>query len=183
MSGTSFERVFQALLYGTKPARFLQSTNLQTPKNAGSRLPTHQVVQTLLIFLSLVELMPESRNFAECRYKYSNVTGLSPLYYEERGESDLKCDENCALDTRCSIAITTRGGCKLYETPVIFVKFFGDVEQCIEKCNEMSDCKTVGVVKILAISCYLFNVTLDKIPGDMKDTYSSYHIVAEKICE
>ncbi|ESO95595.1 hypothetical protein LOTGIDRAFT_239429, partial [Lottia gigantea] len=52
--------------------------------------------------------------------------------------------------------------CQLYETPVIFVSY--EENQCFEKCNEMSECKTLGKEVHTNSSCYLFNATFDKIP-------------------
>ncbi|ESO88519.1 hypothetical protein LOTGIDRAFT_239619 [Lottia gigantea] len=122
----------------------------------------------------------------ECRYKYSNVKALSPNPYGRRPESDpAKCDETCANDIRCSAATMIWGdNCALYETPFIFVSLDGKEDQCIEKCNEMSECKTFGTRNdSTGLFCYLFNVTLDKIPEKLKQIYTSDFTVAEKICE
>ncbi|ESO91910.1 hypothetical protein LOTGIDRAFT_175748, partial [Lottia gigantea] len=75
-----------------------------------------------------------------CRYKYSNVKSLTPRAYAERTVSDsAKCDENCANDTKCSTSTTWLGTCLRYKTPIIFVSLDGKEDQCIEKCNEMSE--------------------------------------------
>ncbi|ESO97057.1 hypothetical protein LOTGIDRAFT_174664 [Lottia gigantea] len=119
----------------------------------------------------------------ECGYKYSNVTSLFPYPYGTRPVSySAECYENCANDTRCSTAAKDQGTrCQLYETPVIFVSLGGNEDQCIEKCNEMSECKTIGIGNEMSFFCFLFNATLDKIPNNMKDTRAL--TVAEKICK
>ncbi|ESP01552.1 hypothetical protein LOTGIDRAFT_176445 [Lottia gigantea] len=110
-----------------------------------------------------------------CRYKYSNVKSLTPRAYAERTVSDsAKCDENCANDTKCSTSTTWLGTCLRYKTPIIFVSLDGKEDQCIEKCNEMSECKTICTQNHTRnFSCYLFNVTLDKIPDNMKRPYKA----------
>ncbi|ESO97050.1 hypothetical protein LOTGIDRAFT_174657 [Lottia gigantea] len=119
----------------------------------------------------------------ECRYKFTNVTGLRPYSYKRSLVSDsAECDENCANDTRCSTSAMTGGTlCGSYDTPIIFVSFDGNEDRCIEKCNEMSECKTIGTE--MDFFCVLFNVTLDKIPNNLKRPYRTTFTVAQKICE
>ncbi|ESP02341.1 hypothetical protein LOTGIDRAFT_239728 [Lottia gigantea] len=121
----------------------------------------------------------------ECQYKYTNETGLEPYSYKGSLVSDsAECDENCANDIRCSTStMTWFKRCLRYETPFIFVSYEVNEDQCIEKCNEMSECKTIGTESRLSFSCFLFNVTLGKIPNNLKRPYRTTYTVAQKICE
>ncbi|ESO94112.1 hypothetical protein LOTGIDRAFT_175491 [Lottia gigantea] len=121
-----------------------------------------------------------------CRYKFTNVTFLEPDHYGESAGSDsAKCDENCAIDTRCSTSTMLPSGktCYHYETPIILVTYDRDEDKCIGRCNEMSECKTFGIDTGMNSACVLFNVTLDKIPDKMKRAYQTFFKAGEKICE
>ncbi|ESO89836.1 hypothetical protein LOTGIDRAFT_175846, partial [Lottia gigantea] len=147
-----------------------------------------KLYETPVIFVSYDEdlCIEKCNEMSEyCRYKYSNVKSLTPRAYAERTVSDsAKCDENCANDTKCSTSTTWLGTCLRYKTPIIFVSLDGKEDQCIEKCNEMSECKTICTQNHTRnFSCYLFNVTLDKIPDNMKRPYKANYKVAEKICD
>ncbi|ESO92713.1 hypothetical protein LOTGIDRAFT_175650 [Lottia gigantea] len=121
-----------------------------------------------------------------CRYKFTNKTTMFPKPYAEKFISDSAiCDESCANDIRCSAAAVSVGTrkCCHYDTPIIFVSYVLNEDQCIEKCNEMSECKTIGIGNEMGLFCFVFNATFDKIPDIMKQTDTSAFSVAEKICE
>ncbi|ESO85266.1 hypothetical protein LOTGIDRAFT_235790 [Lottia gigantea] len=77
---------------------------------------------------------------AECSYKYLNKTCLTSNYfnYDYTSTEDDQCDENCKSITGCTASLFEVNYCLHYKAPVIFVSNDLDLNQCIEKCPNLS---------------------------------------------
>ncbi|ESO96018.1 hypothetical protein LOTGIDRAFT_160001 [Lottia gigantea] len=121
----------------------------------------------------------------ECSYKYSNETDVHPIEIDYEMASDqAQCDDNCKFTAGCAVSFFDPDSyCHLYTAPLIFMSYNTDLNQCIEKCKERSDCVTVSSRISDTQSCYLLNVTQAEIPGDWKgDNSMGKCTVVEKIC-
>ncbi|ESO88085.1 hypothetical protein LOTGIDRAFT_175908 [Lottia gigantea] len=100
----------------------------------------------------------------ECSYKYLNKTCLASSntdYYDYTSTEDDLCDEECKSFTRwCTASLNSGNYCNLYKAPIIFGSFDTDLNQCIEKCKERSDCVTMSSSTVANKKCFLFNVTV-----------------------
>ncbi|ESO94880.1 hypothetical protein LOTGIDRAFT_175319 [Lottia gigantea] len=107
----------------------------------------------------------------ECSYKYLNKTCLTLNYLDNLDymytEDDL-CDEECKSFTGCAASILDLRECYFYRAPIIFVSYDLDLNQCIEKCKERSDCVTLSLWSEYGNECFLLNATLAELP-DGKD--------------
>ncbi|ESO93472.1 hypothetical protein LOTGIDRAFT_239544 [Lottia gigantea] len=123
----------------------------------------------------------------ECSYKYLNKTCLASSYtdyYDHTNtDEDDQCDEECKSNTRwCTASIFYAGdNCNLYKAPIIFGSYDLDLNQCIEKCKERSDCVTLSLWTEYGNECFLFNVTLAELP-DGSTTENNACTIVEKIC-
>ncbi|ESO99842.1 hypothetical protein LOTGIDRAFT_238694 [Lottia gigantea] len=115
-------------------------------------------------------------------YKYSNVTYLVPDPIDTIPASDQEeCDELCKNNTQCTYSGRSRDTrCFLFSTPVIFVSSSTDLDQCIKKCTETNECVTMSSKGTREKLCFLFNVSLNKIPDKFKNGIG--YTIAEKVC-
>ncbi|ESO85269.1 hypothetical protein LOTGIDRAFT_167843 [Lottia gigantea] len=119
----------------------------------------------------------------ECSYKYLNKTCLTSNYfnYDYTSTEDDQCDENCKSITGCTASLFEVNYCLHYKAPVIFVSNDLDLNQCIEKCKERSDCVTLNSFIGFYNICFLLNVSLAELPDG--STYESNRCtIVEKIC-
>ncbi|ESO85279.1 hypothetical protein LOTGIDRAFT_167851 [Lottia gigantea] len=123
-------------------------------------------------------------NFPECSYKYLNKTCLVPIPFHKDDDTvteQAQCDEMCKSSIRCTASIFFDGVyCFLYEAPVIFASYEIDLNQCIEKCKERSDCITMSSPTVSKNKCFLLNVTLAEI--SVWTFENNRCTIVEKIC-
>ncbi|ESO93158.1 hypothetical protein LOTGIDRAFT_175613 [Lottia gigantea] len=117
-------------------------------------------------------------------YKFLNKTCLAPsfFYYDDyTSTEDDQCDEDCNSITGCTASLYESNNCNFYTAPIIFVSYDLDLNQCIEKCKERSDCVTLNLKTGISNECFLFNVTLAELP-DGSTTENDRCTIVEKIC-
>ncbi|ESO90356.1 hypothetical protein LOTGIDRAFT_233843 [Lottia gigantea] len=119
----------------------------------------------------------------EC-YEYRNNIILHPISFVEiiNIKNQKECDEECKNNTRCSTARADSRFCALFSTPLISISVFTDLNQCIEKCNQMNECLLLSYLGNKG-DCFIYNVTLHNIPETFRRGPSDGDTIAEKyIC-
>ncbi|ESO97034.1 hypothetical protein LOTGIDRAFT_159788 [Lottia gigantea] len=119
------------------------------------------------------------------KFKYSNETTLGTRPFKTIILSvQENCDEKCKNDSNCTAGyLEGRRRCEFYPEPIIFVSLDSFRDECINWCTERIECVTLSHDRSGDGYCYLFNVTLDQIPENMKNPYEMVDTLAEKVCE